>query len=181
MSGHYFIGIKSPTNLEHIMDAYRTKYRLDDAYKVIPHPDDLHVTLSFIGAMNKKSLPSLIESLRMITNKTPVFNMHIDGLSYFGSPSGPRVVYLSIKENKVLTTLQKEIEETVATQLDRPASDRFIPHITIAKKRKTKDGLFIPKEKLESIKLPVSSFALFTIHPRKSPKYEAVETFLMIQ
>jgi RNA 2',3'-cyclic 3'-phosphodiesterase len=181
MSGHYFIGIKSPTTLEHIMDSYKTKYQLTEAYKVIPHPEDLHVTLLFIGAMSEKSLPSLIEKLQMIANKTPVFNMHIDGLSYFGSPSGPRVVYLSIEENKVLSTLQKEIDESIAVQLNRSVSDRFTPHITIAKKRKTKEGLFIEKEKFEQIVAPVTSFALFTIHPNKSPKYEAVETFIMKQ
>ncbi|QUW21457.1 RNA 2',3'-cyclic phosphodiesterase [Sporosarcina sp. Marseille-Q4063] len=181
MSAHYFIGIKSPTTLEHIMDSYKAKYQLTEVYKVIPHPEDLHVTLLFIGAMSEQSLPSLIESLRMIADKTPVFNMQIDGLSFFGSPSGPRVVYLSIEENKALSALQKEIDETIAAQFNRPVSDRFTPHITIAKKRKTTKKLFIQKEKWEPIEVPVSSFALFTIHPHKSPKYEAVENFLMKQ
>ncbi|WP_172370089.1 RNA 2',3'-cyclic phosphodiesterase [Sporosarcina jiandibaonis] len=179
MAAHYFIGIKSPTNLEHIMGAYKTKYNLTDEYKVIPHPEDLHVTLVFLGAMSEQLLHPLIENLRIIAEKTPAFPMHVDGLSYFGSPSGPRVVYLSIEENKVLSVLQKEIDETVAAQLNTPVSDRFTPHITIAKKRMSKKKLFIQKEKFESIEIPVVSFALFKINPDKSPKYEAVETFLV--
>ena len=92
MSAHYFIRIKSPTTLEHVLDSYKAKYQLTlEAYEVIPHPDDLHMTLLFIGAMTEKSLPSLVESLQMIADKTPAFTMQIDGLSYFGSPSGPRV------------------------------------------------------------------------------------------
>ena len=58
-------------------------------------------------------------------------------------------VYLSLEENKVLLALQKEIDDNVAAQFNRPVSDRFTPHITIAKKRKTTEKLFIQKEKFE--------------------------------
>lgn len=177
MHTHYFIGIKTPTTVEYLFDTYKSKYRLIDEYKVIPHLDDLHVTLLYIGAMSEQSLPSLIENLRTIATKTPSFTMHIHGLSYFGSPSGPRVVYLSVAESEALSTVQKEIDNTVATQLSRPVSGRFTPHITIAKKRKTTEKLFIQKEEWKPIEIPVTSFELFIIHPEQSPKYEALETF----
>ena len=180
MSAHYFIGIKSPATFENLIDTYKSKYQLTEAYKVIPHPDDLHVTLHFIGAMSEQSLPLLTKNLRMIAGKTPPFNIDVDGLSYFGSPSGPRVVYLSIEESDTLSTLHKHIDETVAAQFNQPISDRFTPHITIAKKRKTTEKLFIQKEQWKPIGVPVSSFALFTIHPDKSPKYEAIETFKLM-
>ena len=177
MSAHYFIGIKSQANFENLIDSYKAKYHLTEAYKVIPHPDDLHVTLHFIGAMSEQSLPALTKNLQMIAEKTPAFTIDVDGLSYFGSSSGPRVVYLSIKESDALSILQKQIDETVAVQFNQPISNRFTPHITIAKKRKTTEKLFIQKEKWKPIEVPVSSFALFTIHPEKSPKYEAIEVF----
>ena len=179
MSKHYFIGIKSPPTFATLVDTYQTKYNLTEAYKVIPHPDDLHVTLLFIGAMSEQSLPTLTTRLRMIAERNPPFHISMDGLSYFGSPAGPRVVYLSFEESKVLSALQKDIDVTVADLLDRPVSDRFTPHITIAKKRKTKDKLFIQKETLIPIEVQVSSFVLFTIHPEKSPKYEVIETFTL--
>lgn len=177
MSAHYFIGIKSTVNFDNLINTYKAKYQLTERYKVISHPDDLHVTLHFIGAMSEQSLPALSNSLQMIAEKTPAFNMDVDGLSYFGSSSGPRVVYLSIKESDTLSTLQKQITKTVAAQFNQPISDRFTPHITIAKKNKTTEKLFIQKEKWKPIVVPVSSFALFTIHPEKSPKYEAIEIF----
>ena len=177
MSAHYFIGIKSPINFDNLIDTYKAKYQLTERYKVIPHPDDLHMTLHFIGAMSEQSLPALTINLQMIAEKTPAFTMDVDGLSYFGSSSGPRVVYLSIKESDKLSTLEKQINETIATQFNKPISDRFTPHITIAKKRKTTEKLFIQKEKWKPIEVLVSSFALFKIHPEKSPKYETIETF----
>ena len=44
MSAHYFIGIKSTVNFDNLIDTYKAKYQLTESYKVIPHPDDLHVT-----------------------------------------------------------------------------------------------------------------------------------------
>lgn len=179
MFRHYFIGIKIPPTFEDLVDTYKAKYHLTEAYKVIPHPEDLHVTLLYIGAMSEQSLPLLTKKLRIISERNTPFHIRIDGLSYFGSPSGPRVIYLSIEESEVLSTLQKDIDETVAAQLNRFVSDRFTPHITIAKKRKTTDKIFIQKENWIPIEVPVSSFVLYTIHPEKYPKYEAFETFTL--
>ncbi|MCG7335727.1 RNA 2',3'-cyclic phosphodiesterase [Sporosarcina sp. ACRSM] len=179
MPSHYFIGIKGPADFESLINAYKEKYSLPETYKTIPHPDDLHVTLVFIGAIPESSLPLLTENLQAIAEKIPAFQMHIDGLSYFGSPAGPRVVYFSVDASEAIRTLQKEVDKTVATLLNRSISDRFTPHMTIAKKRKTTKPLYIQKEEWKPIEVPVHSFSLFTIHPEKSPKYEAVKTFTL--
>ncbi len=177
MPKHYFIGIKIPSTLENHVEGFKDKYELQAAYKVIPYIEDLHVTLLYIGAMSEQHLPLLTDKLSEIAAGHSSFSMHINGLSYFGSSSGPRVVYLSVSESVELSPLQRDIEITVAKQLDMPISDRFTPHVTIAKKRKTTDKLSIQKENFVPIEVPVHSFFLFTIHPEKSPKYEAIETF----
>lgn len=177
LPSHYFIGIKGPEDMEPLMNSYIEKYQLIKNYKVIPHPVDLHVTLVFIGALSDESLPLLKENLHAIAENTPSFNMDIDGLSYFGSPSGPRVIYFSIEAPNALEILQKKVDQTVADQLGRSITDRFTPHMTIAKKRKNTDTLNMQKEKWKPIVMPVQSFSLFAIHPDKTPKYEAIETF----
>ena len=177
MPKHYFIGIKIPSTLDNHVDGFKDKYELQTAYKVIPHVEDLHVTLLYIGAQSEQHLPLLTNKLSEIAASHTPFPMHINGLSYFGPFSGPRVVYLSVSESVELSTLQREIEITVAKQLDLSISDRFTPHVTIAKKRKSKDKLTIQKEVFAPIEVPVLSFSLFTIHPEKSPKYEAIKIF----
>lgn len=180
MVQHYFIGIKVPSTFENLMEEYKEKYHLSEAYKVIPHVEDLHVTLLYLGAMTMESIPLLNRTLPKIAVKHSSFDMQVNGISYFGSPSGPRVVYLSVEKSSVLSALQKEINHFVAEQFDKPVSDQFTPHITIAKKRKTTDELFIQKERWKPIEVPVHSFSLFTVHPEKSPKYEAIETFELV-
>ncbi len=177
MQQHYFIGINIPSTFKDPIEMFKMKYQLESAYKVIPHLEDLHVTLLYLGVVSDELLPSLKAELSKIAARHSTFPMHVNGLSYFGASNGPRVVYLSVAESKALSSLQREIEHTIAKQLERPISERFIPHVTIAKKRKTTDEHVIQKEKIQPIELPVQSFSLFAVHPDKSPKYEAIENF----
>jgi RNA 2',3'-cyclic 3'-phosphodiesterase len=179
MLQHYFIGIKIPSTFEDQVMDFKVKYELDAGYKVIPHIEDLHVTLLYLGAVSEQHLPILKNMLLEIAANNLQFSLYVDGLSYFGTSSGPRVVYLSVEKSPNLSALQKEVETAVAKQLDMPMSDRFTPHITIAKKRKMTEKILIQKEKFEPIEVQVYSFSLFSVHPKKSPKYEAIETFLL--
>lgn len=177
MQQHYFVGITIPPTVKDPMEIFKMKYQLETTYKVIPHVEDLHVTLLYLGAVPEELLLLLKTELSQIATRHQAFAIHIDGLSYFGASTGPRVVYLSVEESVALSALQREIEHTITKQLERSISERFIPHVTVAKKRKTTDDLFIQKERIQPIEVPVQSFSLFAIHPDRSPKYEAIEIF----
>ena len=179
MQQHYFIGITIPPTFKNLVDMFKKKYQLEKTYKVIPHLEDLHVKLLYLGAVSDELLPSLKVELSEIATHHQAFSMHVDGQSYFGTATAPRVVYLSVAESKTLSSLQKEIEHTIAKQLDRPISEHFIPHVTIAKKRKSANDDGIQMEKVLPIEMSVQSFSLFTVHPDQSPKYKALETFTL--
>ncbi|CAM3163136.1 RNA 2',3'-cyclic phosphodiesterase [Filibacter tadaridae] len=152
---------------------------MNDFYKVLPHIGDLHITLFYLGGISADNLLPLKEAFKKVAETHSTFSLLVDGISYFGPSSGPRVVYLTVGHSVELTTLQLAIKNEITQQLSMPVSDRFVPHITIAKKRKTKDVLNIQKEKIIPIEIPVEAFSLFTVHLDKTPKYEAVETFLL--
>lgn len=177
MQHHYFIGIKAPALTEQLATQYREKYGLSDVYKVIPHMDDLHITLLFIGALPEKNVGPLQKRLAALADNHSEFRLAVDGLSFFGSPKGPRVVYLSVQQSDELDALQKEIASIGIDKLGMEPDNRFTPHITIAKKRKISNELPIQKETCTPLPFHVSGFSLFRIHPSKTPKYEAVETF----
>lgn len=177
MEQHYFIGVKVPTHFEAQVEQVRERYRLRDTYKVIPHIEDFHVTLLYLGAVSEHRLSSLKQMLAVIAGRHLSFSIDIDGLSYFGSSSGPRVVYLAINHCVPLTSLQREINTAVSHHLALPLFNRFVPHVTIAKKRKDSGPVFIEKETFKPIEVLVQSFSLFAVHPHKTPKYEAIESF----
>lgn len=179
MQQHYFVGIHIPPTCKDSVEMFKMKYQLETAYKVLPHLADLHVTLLYLGAVSDELLPHLKVKLTEIAFRHQAFPIYVDGLSYFGISSGPRVVYLSVEESVALSALQREIEHSIAKQLERPVSDRFIPHVTIAKKRKATDDFIIQKEKIQPVEVPVQSFSLFAVHPNRFPKYDPIETFVL--
>lgn len=181
MQHHYFIGIKAPASIEELVTQYREKYGLSKAYKAIPHLDDLHITLLFIGALTEEKVGPLQERLASLAGNHSEFQLTVDGLSFFGSPKGPRVVYLSVQQSTELNALQNSVASIGADQLGIEPDNRFTPHITIAKKRKINGDFPIQKESCTPLPFHVNGFSLYKIHPSTTPKYEAVQTFSLKQ
>ncbi|KXH87071.1 RNA 2',3'-cyclic phosphodiesterase [Sporosarcina sp. HYO08] len=179
MQSHYFIGIKMPISIEEQVEAFRDQYQLRSHYKVIPHVEDLHITLYFLGSVNDNDLPALQQRLASIAEQHSAFTLRLNELSFFGSASGPRVVYIAADENNLLTALQKEIAQSVTKQLQLQPDNRFTPHVTIAKKKKSQDKHPVQKETMEPINIPVDAFSLFKIEPQQTPKYKAIATFTL--
>lgn len=181
MHHHYFIGIKAPASLDGPVKMFRDKYDLSKAYKVIPHLDDLHITLLFIGPLPEDNVAPLQERLAAIAGNHHAFTLTVDGLAFFGSPKGPRVIYMSVQQSIELDALQRDVAEIGTEQLGIELDNRFTPHITIAKKRKIHGEFPIQTEKCTPLPFHVDGFSLFRIHPSRTPKYEAVETFPLQQ
>ena len=179
MNRHYFLGIQIPPQFKSYVEEVRSKYRLREAYKAIPYIEDLHITLLFLGSVPENKISLLTEQLTETAKKHKPFSLSVNGVSCFGSFSSPRVIYLSVEDNRELNTLQHDIRNEVAGALAVPIDNRFVPHITIAKKWKGTSDFSFNKEKREPIEVPVSAFSLFTIYPQKIPKYEAVFTFTL--
>lgn len=174
---HYFIGIPIPSQVYAIAEKFKKDYSLHDTYKVLTHQDDLHVTLLYLGAVSEAQLQLVKSQLTEIAQNNSPFTLSINSLAYFGAKDGPRVVYLAVEENERLNKVQQEINDQITSLVGLPKTDRFVPHITIAKKRKTQEKTVIEKQPIQLIEVPVPSFTLFTIHPNKLPKYEAIEMY----
>ena len=180
MSSHYFIGIKAPSSLWSHVEVYRDKLSLEQFYKVIPHKEDLHMTLLFIGSFPDERLRLLQEILTSVAGRHSSIHLHVNHLSYFGSPKGPRVVYLGMDDSQALIALQRDINDSCKELLGLSDSKKFTPHITIAKKRKFEGGESIVKELFEGVPFQVDGFSLFKIHPSRNPKYEQITYFSLL-
>lgn len=176
MNTHYFIGIPAQQTIHEQVHRYWDKLQLANHYKVLPALTDLHITLLFIGSIPEHRLHTLQQQLTQIAKHHKPFTLLINGISYFGSPSGPRVVYLATSPNEELNYLQNAIAES-GLDIGIQSSSHFSPHITIAKKRKSTDPIIIPKETFDSIPLQVKHFSLFSIHPSQTPKYTEVQRY----
>ncbi|MBY0223811.1 RNA 2',3'-cyclic phosphodiesterase [Sporosarcina aquimarina] len=177
MAQHYFIGISIATPISKIAEHFRSKYQLAERYKVIPHADDLHITMRYIGELGEATKSLLEPSLQEIAEANTSFTTSVTGLSFFGSPYGPRVVYLSVEAVGALEHLQRQIARRTENILELEKDNRFVPHITIAKKRKTADKIQLSKETITPVQIDIEGFTLFRIHPNVRPSYESVAYF----
>ncbi|MFC0230325.1 RNA 2',3'-cyclic phosphodiesterase [Bhargavaea ullalensis] len=169
-----------PKQVHPVAGQFQQSENLRERYKAIPHPDDLHVTLFFIGSMDEQKLEDLEESLQEAALSHRPFEIRLDRFDFFGPKTGPRVVYLGLEESRPLQLLQQDVTRAVGRSLGLPPEGKqFTPHVTIAKKRKTDERLEFSPEPLGPISVSVQSFQLFTIHPALNPKYETVRSFML--
>lgn len=178
---HYFAAIPIPFELvkEKITDSSH-RFELTAHYKIIPHPDDLHITLLFFGALTPSQLELVQQEMGEAATKTYEFPLSINGVSFFGNPSGPRVVYLSVQENPQLTELYHLLGDRLESILQKPAPAAYTPHITIAKKRKDAVPVPIQQKHFEPLTMKVSEMVLYSIDPSSSPKYSPVNSFSFV-
>ncbi|ARF16513.1 RNA 2',3'-cyclic phosphodiesterase [Sporosarcina ureae] len=177
MVQHYFIGISIAHPVDDIAQQFRTEYQLHEKYKVIPHAKDLHLTMRYIGELDDTKLPWLKSCLHKIAKSHTEFTVYLKGLSFFGSASGPRVVFLAVQTSDTLCELQRQIARRTEKILELEKDARFVPHITIAKKRKTTEKMQLEKKSIEPVPIKIEGFTLFKIHPKATPSYEALAHF----
>jgi len=99
-------------------------------------PQQVHVTLKFLGDTDPDRIPALVEELRAAVADSGVgpFEAEIGGLGVFPSLEYISVVWLGVREGSApMTALQAAIEErTVAMGFD-PEDHEFTPHVTVAR------------------------------------------------
>lgn len=95
-------------------------------------PADYHITLRFLGDVDRRMANAVDDLLGDLTNYP--FTVTLDALDSFGGDK-PRAVFARVQTNRQLTELQGDIERQMR-RLGLPAEGRkFVPHITLARLR----------------------------------------------
>ena len=95
-------------------------------------PENLHVTLKFIGEIAETKLAAICTALAQVCSERPV-TLDFRGLGFFPDEKHPRVFWAGIETSPNLKTLAAEIEKA-AEALGIPREQRpFSPHLTLAR------------------------------------------------
>jgi 2'-5' RNA ligase len=95
-------------------------------------PENLHVTLKFIGEAPEARLAAIRAALAGVGSAQPV-TLDFRGLGFFPNEEHPRVFWAGIEASKNLKTLAADIEKATET-LGIPREQRpFSPHLTLAR------------------------------------------------
>ena len=94
-------------------------------------PENLHLTLRFIGDVNFQDAVELDSVLAGITSEP--FDLQFSGLGYFGKGHKPRALWVDIVPNTALSKLHKKVERGVISAGFGVEGRKFKPHVTIAR------------------------------------------------
>ena len=94
-------------------------------------PDDLHLTLRFVGEVGRDAAEDLAAALSSL--RAPAFPLRLTGFGHFGSGRRVRALWAGVEPQPALTLLQGRVE-AAARRAGQPAETRkFVPHVTLAR------------------------------------------------
>lgn len=174
---HYFVAIPIDSSVKKLIAKWRSDHDLP--FKRFVHQEDYHITLAFLGAINKEVLMKLQNSLQEICEEHSPFALTVDRVGTFGQVDSPRVLWFGINEEVKLYQLQKDVYEScirLGFELDQRA---YSPHITIARQYigEARYSQIEFTNEMKNVSWNVSSIVIYQTHMNKTPKYEVIASF----
>lgn len=99
-------------------------------------PENLHVTLKFLGDVTEDVLPDVFAAVERAAASTAAFELSVSGLGAFPNPRNARVVWVGIEKGRdelvgLASSVESELVATGFAQEEKP----FKAHITIGRTR----------------------------------------------
>lgn len=119
---------------------YQRRLRALDAAVRWVRPEQIHLTLKFLGEVPDERVPPILKALDTLAIH-PAFRFEMGGVGTFGSSRSPRVVWAGVKmPNPSLSALQQACEEQLAPLGYPPEGRRYSPHLTLGRVKDFRAG-----------------------------------------
>lgn len=135
---------------------------LADALKKMPRepevrwsgPEQLHVTLKFLGEVADKDLPRVCEIVQAAAASLAPFSIQLGGFGVFPAPRNPRVLWAGIEDpdagcRRWLDAVDPRFEEMGFT----PELRAYRPHVTLGRAKSSR-GAAVLRQVLETAAPP---------------------------
>ena len=143
----------------------------------ITEPENLHLTLKFLGEMPLEKLDEIKSLLSLIKFKP--FEATLQHTGTFNHHKLPRIAWLKIS-SKELFELQEQIDDSLSALL--PKENRFMSHLTLARIKYVKSPelfvKYVKQIKPKKLKFQVSSFKLMSSELKPlGPSYTLLQEY----
>ncbi len=140
-------------------------------------PENLHITLVFLGYVSDEDLLEVIQSVKKIVQKHQIFNIELKRICFGPPHRPPRMIWAEGEKNMVLSRLKNDLEEELSGRKGYQGEQKgFHPHITLARIKQWQD---LPRniEKEISLSFSVDSINIMeSILSSKGPNYFVLES-----
>lgn len=158
-----FISIDLPSEIK--KEVGKIQKKLPPFSGKITEEDNLHLTLKFLGEIDRRKVEEVKNRLKKIQFNS--FNVEIDFIGVFDNRksqtySRSLIVWLHLKN---CDELQKKIDECLQGIFKK--EKRFMSHLTIARVKSVKDKISFVNE-LKRIKVPAVKFRVDSFELKKS-------------
>ena len=129
-----FIALTLPPSLKTELAALQQALRAARAEVAWTKPENLHLTLRFLGETPAERVAALAQACRATAQSCPSFTLTLDGTGFFPNARRPRVVWAGLSgELAALFNLHQALE-THLTEHGFPSDGKaFQPHLTLGR------------------------------------------------
>ena len=155
-----FVAIRLPAVLAKLSDALRPLWPAQGVAWV--RPENLHLTLRFLGAAEDAQIAALREGLTAVAARHEGFVAAVGQSGCFPNRRRPKVIWAGVADaDGRLGALQRDIEEVVCAAGWEPEERAFRPHVMLGRVR---PGVRPPSSKwsgeLPQLQVPVEAVEL---------------------
>jgi 2'-5' RNA ligase len=119
------------------------KYHADIKWVV---PENLHLTLKFLGSTPEDMIPKIGETLENVRSSYDPFYIRIYSTGVFPNKKYPRVIWAGIEDSAALKKLSDDIELSMSV-LGYPKEGReYKPHLTLGRVRSRQEIINVVTE-----------------------------------
>lgn len=109
-------------------------------------PENVHLTLKFLGSTTDALLPDIRKSLSKILSSYKPFYIRIYGTGIFPNRKYPRIIWTGIYDSDILNKMRADIEQAMALLGFQKEDKEFNPHLTLGRVRSPKGVVNIVNE-----------------------------------
>ena len=96
-------------------------------------PDNIHITLKFLGDTPHEQIPEITDKIRQIAMEHPNFQLTFKGIGIFRNLQQPRVLWMGIESNPVLSEIKRDLEHKLQPFGFEPENREYRPHLTLGR------------------------------------------------
>ncbi len=180
MTKRLFLAINLPTTIKKQLAELILNLQKNNKNKPIKwvEPQNLHVTLHFLGSVPEQKIPEINQALAPIIANFPILNFALsDTINAFPDLNNPKVIFLEIKElnDGKIIKLHKKTDEGLAQLGFKMDKKPFRLHLTLGRVK------FKTSIKIPDFKLPDSNFQINSIDLMESQLSPQGPTYSIIK